>query len=530
MKKIFIDLGSFDGDTIEQAIKIMPNFDEFIGFEPVKELDNKAVKKYKDNPKVKLLNVAAGLEDKKIDFNVDIQKEAGTTEYTGSTMMNDKITGVFIKRKVKSINFPKWLKDNVNKDDFVILKIDIEGFEYDLIERLLEENVMDLVNVLYVEWHWKKVKSITEERHNNLITKLKTKRFDITGSSYDEFGVLANRSLVNSDGSKKKINIIYARGSDGIQFNKIANEGTKTAMERGWIKRITAPNNGLVKLEHIDKPVDIYHCHSAHSLQGIKKAKELGAVTILQRDSSHVLSMIEWCEEGNTIWRNKYPQCCSDLRARTNLDLQLGEYEEADYILLASGLEKQSFIDRGVPEQKIKKIPFAVDFNKFKPLNKQHEFGVVLGGGESIRKGYPEANEVCKKANVPLHIVPNHPRGADFMVNELNKYDVCLATTREDGYPCLVQEAMACGLVPIVSNRNGVKDLIKNGVNGYVISLTRLDTTIKKIAVILTFLKDNPCIRKEMGLRAREAVSKRTWEDYGNNIAKFYEEIIRGKK
>ena len=121
MKKIFIDLGSFKGDTIELAIKIMPDFDEFIGFEPVKELNDVAIKRVGDNPKVKLLNVAAGLEDKEIDFNVDTQK--GKTSYTGSTILDDKISGVFVKRKVTCIDFPKWLKENIKKEDIICFSI-----------------------------------------------------------------------------------------------------------------------------------------------------------------------------------------------------------------------------------------------------------------------------------------------------------------------------------------------------------------------------------------------------------------------
>ena len=136
-----------------------------------------------------LLNVAAGLEDKEIDFNVDTQK--GKTSYTGSTILNDKISGVFVKRKVTCIDFPKWLKENINKEDYIVLKIDIEGFEYVLLEKLLEENMIDLINVLYIEWHWKKIKSITEERHNNLITKLKAKGIEIN----EQFDVLAKRIL-----------------------------------------------------------------------------------------------------------------------------------------------------------------------------------------------------------------------------------------------------------------------------------------------------------------------------------------------
>lgn len=328
--------------------------------------------------------------------------------------------------------------------------------------------------------------------------------------------------------AEKKINIIYARGSGAQHFVSVADKAMKIALDKGWIRKITHMNGNLVRLEDIDKPIDIYHCHSAHSLHGIKRAKEMGAVTILQRDSSHVLDMVEWCEVGNKLWKDKYPQAYDDLRSRTDLDFQLKEYEEADYILLASKLEVESFAKRGIPRSKLKRIPFTVDVNKFKPSNKEHEFGVCLGGNERVRKGYPEAKEACNKLNIPLGAISGVPYGSDQIVDKLNNFDVCLAPTREDGYPCQVLESMSCGLVPILSNRNGVKDLIKDGVNGFIVDITRDHKKfIDRLAEILTYLRDNPKICKEIGLRARETVSKRTWKDYGTDVAKFYEELVK---
>ncbi len=322
------------------------------------------------------------------------------------------------------------------------------------------------------------------------------------------------------------MNVIYAKGSEGRQFDKIYNEGTKAAMAKGWIRKMSSLNGRLVRLEDIDEPIDIYHCHSAHSVMGIRKARELGAVTILQRDSSHVLDMIEWCEEGNNIWRKIHPQCFDDLRARTDVDYQLEEYREADYILLASKLEETSFINRGIPTNKLKRIPFTVDSDKFRPLNKKHDFSVCLGGNMCVRKGYPEAKEACNKMNIPLNVIHGIPYESEQMVSTLNEYDVCLAPTREDGYPCQVLESMSCGLVPIVSNRNGVQDLI-NKKNGFIIDIKGDHIkAIQEIVEILKYLRDNPKIRKEMGMKARKAVSERTWDDYGNDVAEFYKKII----
>ena len=67
------------------------------------------------------------------------------------------------------------------------MKVDVEGFEYPLLNKLLEEDLIYLINSLYIEWHWKKIKGISENNHNKLIAKLKEKGLEING----QFDVLA---------------------------------------------------------------------------------------------------------------------------------------------------------------------------------------------------------------------------------------------------------------------------------------------------------------------------------------------------
>jgi len=323
------------------------------------------------------------------------------------------------------------------------------------------------------------------------------------------------------------MNILYARGSNGVQFNEIADKALMYSYDKGVDVRESTLNGNLVRLDHIKPPLDIYHCHSAHSLYGIRKAKELGAITILQRDSCHILDMIEWCEQGNKIWKDKYPEMCSDLRARTNLEFQLAEYDEADYILVASKLEEQSFINRGILKDKIVRIPFTVDSDYFLPGMWLTEFNVVFGGNPCVRKGYPEAMESCVKAGFALHVIPNHPRGKEFMLSQLQKFSVILGLAREDGYPQFIKEAMSCGLVPILSNRNGCAELIEQGKNGFVVNIEDHNSMITQVAEILSLLQKKPKLRIKMGLEARQTILNRTWLDYSKDIYTFYYSIIK---
>ena len=75
---------------------------------------------------------------------------------------------------VECVAFSKWIKDNCNESDNIILKMDIEGSEYDIIEKMIKEGTIKYINKLFIEWHNTKLDmpNITE-RHNLLVDNLK---------------------------------------------------------------------------------------------------------------------------------------------------------------------------------------------------------------------------------------------------------------------------------------------------------------------------------------------------------------------
>ena len=53
---------------------------------------------------------------------------------------------------VKCINFSNFLK-SFNDDTYIVLKLDVEGAEYDILEHLIYEGTITKINELYVEFH-----------------------------------------------------------------------------------------------------------------------------------------------------------------------------------------------------------------------------------------------------------------------------------------------------------------------------------------------------------------------------------------
>ncbi|KAL1314769.1 hypothetical protein HN51_041590 [Arachis hypogaea] len=56
--------------------------------------------------------------------------------------------------KIKGFDFAAWLKNTVSKNDFVVMKMDVEGTEFDLIPRLFETGAICLVDEIFLECHY----------------------------------------------------------------------------------------------------------------------------------------------------------------------------------------------------------------------------------------------------------------------------------------------------------------------------------------------------------------------------------------
>lgn len=90
-------------------------------------------------------------------------------------------------RWVETVDFSKFLKDNFSREDRIVLKVDIEGLEYDLLEKMLAEGTVSYVERLFCEWHKEKA-GIPEDRHCRLIESLQKAGLSVTGENEtDEF-------------------------------------------------------------------------------------------------------------------------------------------------------------------------------------------------------------------------------------------------------------------------------------------------------------------------------------------------------
>jgi FkbM family methyltransferase len=182
--KIFIDIGAYIGDTLAKALNKFKNIDYFYAFEPYPDSFNLLKKQY-ESSNIICINKAVGTKNEIIKLYLHKDIDIIPKYCVGNSTIKEKInvSNKFIK--VECVDFNEFL-NNFNIDDEIILKIDIEGGEYKLLNHLLKSNKLNLIKKIYCEWHYAKI-GITEKYHNLVIKRLNNVGFDLKGTYKDIF-------------------------------------------------------------------------------------------------------------------------------------------------------------------------------------------------------------------------------------------------------------------------------------------------------------------------------------------------------
>jgi len=146
----FIDCGANKGQSIAWALDHYEGKDLTIdSFEPQRENFEVLEDRYGNDDRVNLHDNAVWKSEETKIFYPQVWGAR-----TGSSLIEGKYsTDPNISVEVKCIDLAKWVEENKIEGAHTILKIDIEGAEYDVIPHLIENNVHDLVDEWFIEWH-----------------------------------------------------------------------------------------------------------------------------------------------------------------------------------------------------------------------------------------------------------------------------------------------------------------------------------------------------------------------------------------
>tara|TARA_Y100000593_G_C4300796_1_gene333256 strand:- start:1154 stop:1783 length:630 start_codon:yes stop_codon:yes gene_type:complete len=160
MKKVFIDCGAHDGCSVRKFLDVMEDSGEYEihSFEP-----NPNLEKYHPVQPAIFHKQAVWIEDGEITFynfsttggssvlkakhNRNIMKTTKKPLWMKNFGLPEAIT-------VSAIDFSSWVTANFNKDDYIIVKMDIEGAEYEILKKMFLENTISYINEFWVEWHF----------------------------------------------------------------------------------------------------------------------------------------------------------------------------------------------------------------------------------------------------------------------------------------------------------------------------------------------------------------------------------------
>lgn len=226
------------------------------------------------------------------------------------------------------------------------------------------------------------------------------------------------------------------------------------------------------------------------------------------------------------------------------------ELQAAQYFLVPSEFVGRSLEYSGIDKDHIFYCPYGVDTNEFSikeydrivPGTRLLEF-IYVGGVKEL-KGISyllRAFEAIPREQAFLTVVGQYnPTDEDIspyveIVNFtgsvihsevpslLKKADVFIFPSLGEGMSLAAIEAAACGLPLILSENSGLKELITDGKNGFIVPIQSSDALIEKVEYFI----HNPDQIQQMGEEARKTAETFTWERYSRNVAQTVKEIVK---
>lgn len=272
------------------------------------------------------------------------------------------------------------------------------------------------------------------------------------------------------------------------------------------------------------------------SLELFRAAKRLGVICVLDAASVHFRF------QGR---KRRLP--FGPLQRRVDAR-KAEEISLADRIVVLSSFAKQTYIDAGVPPEKLELIAPGADLSlhTLKPSGAPRPgFHFLFVGNLTWEKGIDLLISAFKALEIPgktltlvgaiqgdmLELIGRPPNvewlghlSSESLREEYRRADVLILPSRLDGFGLVVAESMATGTPVIVSSAAGAKDLVRRGENGWIFESE--SSTALAEAMEISYRERNRLA--QMGTQARETVAgEYTWDAYRKRIGTLYENLLK---
>lgn len=276
---------------------------------------------------------------------------------------------------------------------------------------------------------------------------------------------------------------------------------------------------------------DLVVGYEAGCARTFEAARRRGVRTLLDAASVHHNSQDRWRAPEDPRWLHRRIIAVKDREIRS-----------ADRILVASTVAAISYREAGVPEAALRVAPLGVDLETFRPRGRSEGsnfrllfagkptrtkgFDLLLGAFDFLRQSGLDCSlrvagqgqwEEPLPAEVEIGSVPH-----DRLAEVYSAVDLLVLPSRFDGFAMVVSEALACGTPVVVSDRVGAGDLVREGVNGWVVEADSVDRLRERL---------DWCIRHPEAVRAlrpacRGSVERHGWDVYSRRVVEVVRELL----
>lgn len=232
------------------------------------------------------------------------------------------------------------------------------------------------------------------------------------------------------------------------------------------------------------------------------------------------------------------------------------QYAQADCIAVPSSFAARSFVEEGIPADKMRVIPYGVRLDAFRPVASPaaDSFDVLFVGQVSLRKGVPYLLQAFAQLRHPrkrlrivgpmfphMKILLSRPPLSQLMteqveivgaisrqqlVSYLSTSHVMVLPSLEEGLALVQGESMACGCPVLATPNTGSEDLFSDGVEGFIVP----PRDVEALTARLQQLADNPAMQRQMSAAALDRVQHLGgWNDYGDRWVQVLRTVCENK-
>ena len=160
---IIFNLGAHLGSFTDACLKEYPDIQMVYCFEPLKSNYVYLVEKYKDNRNVTVLHCAVSNFDGTANLYTKFNKDKTVFGSDGCSLYGNKTNVSSSSSLVRVMKLSTFIREE-GVPYIDLLKMDVEGSEYDIFDDILENNLYAKIGKIYFEDHARKIQGLAKRR------------------------------------------------------------------------------------------------------------------------------------------------------------------------------------------------------------------------------------------------------------------------------------------------------------------------------------------------------------------------------